>query len=208
MLKRFVTVLASRPWIYDVIQSLAGQGHVARQLRFALEGLPSGRVLDVGSAAGGFAGRLGLEPVCVDIDPRPLTSLRRRGKAAHAVAGDAALLPFADESFDLTLCVAVSHHLDDSALCRVVAELSRVTSGHLVFLDAVRNNGRPLSRWLWRYDRGSHPRTREALVAALEAEFELRPVVEFSLYHQYILCIASPRSSPAFRRPGIGFSTA
>ncbi len=191
-LDRMAAALVSRPSIYAMVQTLAGQRRVARRLRDALAALPPGRLLDVGSAEGGFASRLGRDPVFIDLDPRPLAALRRRGRGSRAAAADAASLPFPDRAFDVSACVAVSHHLDDPQLEKVVAELGRVTSGTLLFLDALRNDGRALSRWLWRYDRGRHPRTLDQLRIALERRFRLLEEQEFTIYHQYVLWVATP----------------
>jgi SAM-dependent methyltransferase len=192
-LQRLAAALVSRPFVYDLVQNLAGQAKVAARLRVALERLPPGRVLDVGSSGGGFALRLGVKPVCLDLDLRPLLALRRRGRPAAPVAGDAAQLPFPDRTFDLTLCVALAHHVEDDVLAAVTSELSRVAAGYLIFLEPVRNDARRISRFLWRYDRGRHPRTAEALLAALERDFSVTERERFAVYHQYLLCVARPR---------------
>jgi SAM-dependent methyltransferase len=192
-IQRLAAALVSRPWIYDLVQILAGQRLAASRLRTVVERLPHERVLDVGSAAGGFALRLGVQPTCLDLDPVPLRALRDRMPSAVCVAADAARMPFADRAFDLTLCVAVSHHLDDETLPLVISELSRVTLGNLLFLDAVRNERRAVSRWLWRHDRGRNPRTPDELRTALERRFRLSSERRFTLYHQYVLWVGSPR---------------
>jgi hypothetical protein len=97
--------------------------------------------------------------------------------------------------FDLTLCVAIVHHIDDGTLGRVVSELSRVTSGYLLLLEPLRNDARRVSRWLWHYDRGRHARTREELVAILGRSFHVDEAMEFAVYHQYLLCVARPVAS-------------
>lgn len=191
-LRRALGVLVSRPLVYGFVQNLAGQARIAQRLRAALAALPPGRVLDVGSAEGSFASRLEVDPVFVDLDPRPLLALRRQRRGSRAAAADATRLPFPDQAFDVSLCVAVSHHLDDGQLERVIAELGRVTSRDLLFLDALRNDQRALSRWLWLHDRGRHPRTIGELRAALERRFRLREEREFTIYHRYVLWVASP----------------
>jgi SAM-dependent methyltransferase len=193
-LEKWAARIVSHPAVYRLVQNLAGQARVAARLRSALaEAGPGARLLDVGSAEGGFAARLGIDPVFVDLDPRPLAALLRRRRGSRAAAADATALPFADGAFDVSLCVAVTHHLDDRQLELVVADLARVTRRHLVFLDAVRNDGRALSRWMWKLDRGRYPRTREQLREALERRFTLSPAGEFTVYHQYALWVASPR---------------
>ena len=204
LLQRVAAALVSRPLVYDLVQTLAGQARVAERLRGALARVPPPRrVVDVGSAAGGFAQRLGIRPVCVDLDPRPLAALRRRTGTAPAVAADASRLPFRDAAFDLALCVAVLHHLDDATAPRVIAELERVSAGRVLFLEPLRNDRRRVSRWLWRYDRGRHPRTRDELLALLEPAFRVEEAVEFSVYHEYLLCRTGPRPKGAEEPPGL-----
>lgn len=196
LLQRLAAALVSRPFVYELVQDLAGQAKVAERLRTALDRLPPHRrALDVGSAAGGFALRVGIAPVCLDLDPRPLLALRRREPSAKAVAADAARLPFPDGAFDLTLCVAIFHHVDDATLARAVTDLARVTSGHLLLLEPLRNDARRISRWLWHYDRGRHPRTRSELIATLGRCFQVDEAIEFAVYHQYLLCVARPAAS-------------
>ncbi len=193
-LERWAAALVSRPLFYDAIQNLAGQAKVAARLRGALAGIgPIARVLDVGSADGGFAARLGVDPVFVDFDPRPLIALRRRRPDSRPVAADATLLPFRDGAFDTVLCVAVAHHLDDEQLERAVSELGRVAHRSLVFLDALRDDDRSTSRWLWRLDRGRNPRTAGELRRALERRFRLASEEEFTVYHRYVIWVGAPR---------------
>ena len=191
--RRIAAALVSRPPVYRLVQRLAGQARVAAQLRSSLpRGADAAATLDVGSAEGGFSARLAIDPVFVDIDARPLLAMRRSRPRARAAAANASALPFPDRAFDVSLCVAVSHHLEDGELDGVLAELRRVTRSHLVFLDALRNDGRALSRLLWRFDRGPHPRTKAELEAALGRKFRLGAPEEFTVYHQYVLWVASP----------------
>lgn len=196
LFERAAASLVSRPLVYEIVQTLAGQARVAALLRSALESLGARMgesILDVGSAEGGFAARLGIDPVYVDIDVLPLLALRRRRLGSRAVAADAVELPFSEKSFDAALCAAVSHHLDGAQFEKVVSELARVTRRHLVFVDAVRNDGRAVSRWLWRFDRGRYPRTREALASVLERHFVFGAPETFTVLHQYVVWVASPR---------------
>jgi len=189
---RIVAAALARPFVYELVQAAAGQRRVAERLREAAAPLPKSAVLDVGSASGGFAVRLGMRPVCLDLDPRAVRALRRAA-GFPALAADAARLPFSDRRFDLSLCVAVSHHLDDATLSAAIRELARVTSGRLLFLDALRNDARPISRWLWRHDRGRHPRTYEELRERIASAFDIREERRFTVYHHYALWVASPR---------------
>ena len=205
MFRRLASSLVSIPAVYDLVQKLAGEPRMAERLRRTLATLPKGRTVDVGSSGGRLADRLGVDPVYVDIDVRPLAARRRRGGAPLVLGADACRLPFPDRCFDLSLCFFVSHHLTDGELSHVVAELARVTGGALFFADWVRNDRRALSRLLLRYDRGRNPRTREEIVAALSGRFDLIDVSDFEIYHQYVLCVARPHPPPeSHPTPGSG----
>ena len=193
-LQRVAASLVSRPAIYDLVQRAAGQPRLAEHVSRAVSLLgPLGRLLDVGTAEGGFAARLGLDAVLIDLDPRPLAALRRKRPSARAAAADATLMPFGPDAFDVTFCLLVSHHLDDEQLRGVVSELARVTSRKLVFLDAVRNEERALSRWMWRFDRGRHPRTAREIGDALAEGFLPDAPEAFTVRHQYSIWVLSPR---------------
>ncbi len=190
---RLVAALVSRPFFYNLVQIAAGRDRVIKRLSDAAGPMPSGRVLDVGSASGQVGLGLGIRPICLDIDFLPLSDRRRRGTLHLAVQGDAARLPFCRKSFDFSVCTAVSHHLDDETLRAALAEIGRVTSGTFLFFDATRNDSRWLSRMLWRFDRGRHPRTTKRLQGALEIFFEARTVATFAVFHQYFLFVGTPR---------------
>lgn len=194
-LQRVAASLVSRPGIYDLVQRVAGRDLVTRRLREAILRLPPAEWLDVGGSSGGFARRLGARTICVDLDVRPLAALRRSEPGARVLAADGARLPFAAGAFQRTLCAMVFHHVDDATLPRLVEELSRVTSGYLVLAEPLSNPRRAVSRLLWKYDRGRHPRGRSELLAALGRGFVIEETIEFAVYHQYLLVIASPRRS-------------
>jgi SAM-dependent methyltransferase len=197
MLDRLAHALVSIPAVYDLVQNLAGQRKLAARLRRTLTSLPGGRMVDVGSSGGGMADRLGIAPVYVDIDVRPLLARKRRVPAARLVGADGCRMPFRGRGFDTAVCLFVSHHLGDAELALLVKELARVTSGALFFVDAVRNESRWTSRLMWRYDRGRNPRTRAQILEALSAAFELEDVSDFTTYHQYVLCVARPKGAGA-----------
>jgi ubiquinone/menaquinone biosynthesis C-methylase UbiE len=115
--------------------------------------------------------------------------------------GDATRLGLKDKSVDYATCTAVTHHLTDTELSAFVHELARVVRCKLILQDAVQSNGW-ISRLLWKYDRGSHPRSAQALIAALEIGFAIEHVEYYSIYHRYLLVVGIPRPRPG-RSAGI-----
>jgi len=104
--------------------------YLRKRTRFVLEHCPRGEGLDVGCGTGLLAGRLaeaGYEMAGIDPSEGMLKILRNRAPAIHAVRGSGTSLPFADDSFDLVLSVAVMHHIaDPEDVRRTLAEMVRV----------------------------------------------------------------------------------
>ena len=55
------------------------------------------------------------------------------------VRGDALSLPFADDSFDYSICSLFTHHLTDDQIIRVLPEMSRVARRGIVVVDLERS---------------------------------------------------------------------
>ncbi|MCY3747902.1 MAG: class I SAM-dependent methyltransferase [Chloroflexi bacterium] len=81
--------------------------------------------------------RLGIRPTVLDLSPHALARTRvrarRRGFETALVRGDAARLPFSDQSFGLTLVHDGLHHLADPY--RALDEMARVARHELVVME-------------------------------------------------------------------------
>jgi ubiquinone/menaquinone biosynthesis C-methylase UbiE len=115
--------------------------YLRKRTRFVLEHCPRGDGLDVGCGTGLLASRLaeaGYEMAGIDPSEGMLEILRARAPAVHAVRGSGTSLPFADDSFDVVLSVAVMHHIADPEDVRqTLAEMVRVArpSGRILIWD-------------------------------------------------------------------------
>ncbi len=87
------------------------------------------------------------------------------------------------------MCTMVTHHLSGSSLAQLVAESARVlkSGGKLILADAVWTPTRWTGRILWKYDRGSYPRTAEALRTAISEDYTITHWERFAVYHEYVL---------------------
>jgi SAM-dependent methyltransferase len=187
--------LLENPSVYDAIQVLSGRHVAHRWLRRALALTGSRTVLDVGAGTGSLARLLPSDTTywALDNDPAKLERLLVKVPGAHCLQQSALDIGLPDRAVDWTVCVAVSHHLDDEELPRLFAELARVTRERLVFFDAVQASKWDLSsRLLWRYDGGSHPRPAETLLSALKRHFNVERVERFRWLHKYLLCSGPP----------------
>ena len=92
---------------------------------------PGSKVLDVGCGTGVVASQLaeeGFEVTGVDPSGGMLEYLRTSDPRVTAVQGSATKLPFGDGQFDLTMCVAVMHHIaQPEAVHESLVEMTRVT---------------------------------------------------------------------------------
>jgi ubiquinone/menaquinone biosynthesis C-methylase UbiE len=193
-----IHIVVARPAVYDLIQWTAGSGAVNRQVRDSLASIRTGSwLVDVGGGTG-LSDTLRLDYrryVCVDIDPVKLSGFMRKHRGGLAIRGDAVRLPVRDRSVNLVMCKAVSHHLDDTVLPGLFSEAARilVPEGRFVFLDAVAAPDRWRSRILWRYDRGSHPRSGDVLRSLFESTFRVESWTRFAVHHEYVLGVGEPR---------------
>lgn len=93
--------------------------------------MPAGKVLDVGCGTGVVAGRLaaaGYDVTGVDPSAGMLAYVKEHAPGVTAAEGYATELPFEDGGFDLTMCVAVMHHIaEPEAVHRSLGEMVRVT---------------------------------------------------------------------------------
>ena len=190
--------LAARPVVYNAIQRAAGSSAVNRRFAAKLDRIaPPNWVLDIGGGTGLGAGihLSGVNYICLDIDPLKLHGFLIDHPSGLAVLGDAGRLPFPDDTVDLVLCKAVSHHLPDDELPHLFSEAGRVLKpeARFVFLDAIKAPHRWRSRVLWRMDRGSFPRDEAALRKSFEATFHVESWGRFAVIHEYVLGVGTPR---------------
>ncbi len=85
------------------------------------------RAIDVGCGTGHHLKELvsrGFDAVGVDASAEMLDEARRANPTVELHQADVASLPFADESFDLALCIEVLRYLPDPQRC--IAEMARV----------------------------------------------------------------------------------
>jgi ubiquinone/menaquinone biosynthesis C-methylase UbiE len=157
----------------------------------------SGRVvLDVGGGTGEVA-RI-LPPtasyIWLDNDLQKLEGLRQKKRDARALLGDASRIGLGAKSVDFAVCIAMAHHLTDAQLGDALREFARICRVKLIFLDPVRDETSWVSQLMWRYDRGSYPRTVDALRSQVSRYFVIETEAENSVYHHYWLCKAVPKA--------------
>ncbi len=198
MIRKLLHRIISIPKVYDLFQSLVGPPAFLHRLIPLLADTGGQLVCEVGAGTGNLRAALPASAryLGIDNDPEKIGALVRKWPADFAVLGDGAALCLKDKSVDCLLCVDMSHHLTDEQLACLFPELARVTRRKLIFVDAIKHD-RLVPKLLWRYDRGSNPRTQEELSAAIETAFHIERTVRFSRGYEFFICQATPKDAPA-----------
>lgn len=133
-------VLWSENDLHENLGRVEGDQSV-EQILEDLGGDTSLRILDIGCGMGRVAERLrdhGYEPVGIDIAVSGLRAYKGMRPAAPLVAGSAARLPFADESFDVVLIMGVLYELPDAqTIADALTDARRVVrpGGRVVYVS-------------------------------------------------------------------------
>jgi len=198
MLKGLLHRVVAIPAVYDTVQFLVGSAPLDRRLSSNLGELAARpTILDVGGGTGlpPSLWPAGVTYVCLDIDPVKLSGFRQKHRPGAPLQGDATRLPVRTGSLDVVVCKNVGHHLSDAQLPALFSESARVLkrAGRMLFIDPVLAPERFRNRLLWRYDRGSHPRTPETLREAMSRDFDLAHWEDFAVQFRYVFGVGIPR---------------
>lgn len=196
MIQKLLHQIVPNPYVYDRVQQLVGAQRVRRQLMTHLQPTASDAVIvDLGGGTGNNRELFSPDQhyICLDNDQLKLKGFREKFPKASGLRADATCLPLQSSSVDLVLCTAVSHHIPDDLLDSFLSEAIRIikSEGRFVFLDAVWSPRRLPSRLLWRYDRGSYPRTLEKLQATLARHGKILDWHTFAVYHRYVIAVVA-----------------
>ncbi len=201
MLARILHRIVANPRVYDAVQKLAGRDLVLKRIEPHLTQAAGKTLLDIGGGTGEFARIVppSATYIWLDNDRQKLSGLRAKFTGVRALLGDASQIALKDKSVDIATCIAMSHHLTDVQLSNAVREFARVCRSKLIFFDAMRQKTSQLSNLLWKYDRGSYPRSIEHLRREIERHFYIEHEERYSIYHHYWLCIGTPKNSEISR---------
>ncbi len=192
-MKELLHKLVAIPAVYDFSQWLAGASVGRRVFREEFAKLPPhGRVLDVGGGTGLMRPLLpeAWSYCCLDPDPQKLEGFRSKFPNDEAVQASACEIPLPDESFDLCIMAAVSHHLTEDELRGALVEIKRVLrpDGLFILIDAFWNPANIRGRFLWSVDRGSFPKTASALEGHItKSHLSIHRARMWKVHHEYAL---------------------
>ncbi|MDX2077728.1 MAG: class I SAM-dependent methyltransferase [bacterium] len=196
MLKKILHRIVAIPFVYDLLQTAVGARVIRKRLQKRLANVHKGAlVVDIGGGTG--LNRVLFDDhiryVCLDNDPVKLNGFLQKTVAGSPILGDAGKMPFPTGGVDVVICTAVIHHLPDEVLSAFVQEAFRILNpnGQFVVFDPVWAPKRMAGRLLWKYDRGSFPRTPETLRTALSQNGQVVHWENFAIFHRYIIGIMS-----------------
>jgi ubiquinone/menaquinone biosynthesis C-methylase UbiE len=187
--------IVAQPLVYDMVQWLAGIDHTRRRLQPHLAQTDGQAVLDVGAGTGLYLSSFPptAKYLWLDNDPQKLQGFQARSsKTFPAILGDGTQIGLRSKSVDYVTCIGVAHHLTDAQFARLVSEMARVARKKLIFLEPLDTDAWQ-SAVMWKYDRGSHPRTAQTLTTTIERQFTIEQSESYSIYHRYLLLSATPR---------------
>jgi len=200
LIMSWIHKIVENPSIYDLSQKLAGGKISQAILRQELSSLPkTGSALDVGGGTGLMRSLLpaNWEYTCLDSDPRKLSGFQKKFPSEKPIQASATKIPKPNNTYDLCILSAVSHHLPSSELDCALKEISRVLrpNGQLLFLDALSNPDNVAGKILWALDRGSFPRALNDLRRHLENGFVITRGKTWKALHEYALLFCSKKPS-------------
>ncbi|MGQ0767281.1 MAG: methyltransferase domain-containing protein [Gemmatimonadota bacterium] len=157
-------------------------------LRSAASELPPRlRILDVGGGPGLMLSRAehvlrakGREATGVTLDISCEMVRQAESRGVTSVCGCARGLPFADRSFDVSICSLLLHHFAGNDLMAVISELNRVTRHRVIVADLRRSWAAVAGLWIASFPLAFHPVSRHDGVASILRGFtasELRNLV-------------------------------
>lgn len=194
MLKQILHRIVAIPFVYDLLQTAVGARVIRRRLQNRLVGIiPNALVVDIGGGTG-LNRALFVDDIdyfCMDNDPVKLQGFSQKMIDGYPFLADAGMIPVQTGSVDMVICTAVIHHLPDEVFPKFVQEALRILkpTGKLVILDPVWAPKRLAGRLLWKYDRGSYPRTAQTLHDTLSRYGKEAHWEEFAIFHRYIIGI-------------------
>lgn len=174
--------LFEHPVVFNAYQALADGGK-GRAIRRFLADRKYGSVVDIGCGTGNWARLFDADYMGVDNSPSFIEGCRRRyagDPRKEFVQADASTLGL-DRHFDLAMMISVLHHLPDAEVAKLLNWLADVAD-QLFVLDLYPVRGNPVSRWLYRMDRGNYIREPEQQRDLLTAGGRFR-VVEHGNYY-------------------------
>lgn len=157
---RFGGILEN-PLISKIQRAILDAGRVAG-LKKGLRFLEYFRTLDAGCGTGECSAVNKGSYVGIDNSFSRIFYASKRYVEHDFLVADALKIPFADKSFDLTLLIDTSHHLNDEQFKTALIELKRVCRRYIVVCDPVVYQGQnALSKFFYKLDRGACFRTLE-----------------------------------------------
>jgi SAM-dependent methyltransferase len=192
------------PALFELYQVAVDGGKRTPVSRF-LEGVPYESVVDLGCGTGAWSYLTKKTYLGLDYSSSFIEGCRRRfrddGRKRFEM-GDLESIEL-NERFDLALMMSVLHHLSDHQ-AEAVLESLRGNATRLLVMDLIPMRGNPLSRLLYRLDRGDHIRSvdQQRRVLTGSGDWEVEREDSFYSYnrlYRHTLFLLQPKSDAGIR---------
>lgn len=140
----------------------------ARMRKFGIDRTVT--LLDIGCGTGQHSRLTDGEYLGLDFNPRYIAQAQKKfgSPTKRFVCQRLQDFDFAGRTFDVTLLVAVLHHIADADAQSLLAAVAKITRRYVVIFDpTTQSRGNYLGQWLTRLDRGKYIRTPEREVALI-----------------------------------------
>lgn len=189
--------LFDHPFVFNAWQAVGDSGK-GRQIRRFLREVSVSSVLDVGCGTGNWASVTDGRYLGVDISSEFIAAARDRYRddPQKEFRHLDATVEDVPGHFDLMQLISVLHHLSDDQVRRLIGRVAPRID-YLFVLDLYPVPWNPISRFLYRADRGDHIRTPAEQKRLIESSADLRLVREDDyfappgLYRHTLLLYAS-----------------
>jgi len=185
--------IAEIPFVYDFIQWVFGRQIIDNILEKAYEKMnisPDARILDLGGGTGlnrPLVKNIN-KYICLDLDFKKLRKSQAKKEKIDQVLADAIRIPLKENSIDLLLLTAVTHHISDELLPGLLSEVHRVLTpgGQFLLYDPIYLRNNVLGTFFWKFDSGTYPRTKLDLLYYLSIFFIPNDIIEKKIIHSYL----------------------
>lgn len=158
-------------------------------------------ILDVGCGPSSWLWKIGIHPIGLDISESYIKKFRMKG--GIGLAGSASELPFASNSFDAVMSVALLHHLPEDLARQTVSEMVRVTNEHgrVIIFDPILPTSawrRPVAWMLCKLDRGRFIRRQEVFQSQFvrEGDWNVERIKHSYLGTEGLFCVLKKTLKP------------
>jgi len=178
MTRKIINALAANPKIFIWLRRILENNfrNQKKVIRKYFSGQPGENILDIGCGTGEFSIFFNPDSYTgIDIEPAYIAYAKKNYQGKFLI-GDAADLPFSDNSFDRAVILGVLHHLNDNLCEKIFKEMKRILKSNadiLIMEDVASMNDNIITKKLHSLDKGDYIRRVEEYYGLLRPYFKI-----------------------------------